>query len=102
MARRQHAAAAVERDELAADPADRRCPAGHAAHRRGAKRDDQRRLDDLPFEIEPHMATLDLVSARPLVQAAFAARLELEMLDGVRDVDLVAINAGCLQRLRET
>ena len=40
------------------------------------------------------MASRDFLLRRPLVHAALAAQLELEMLDGVGDVDLAAVDAG--------
>src|SRR6185312_8516404 len=98
---REHAAAVFERHDLAANPANGSGSAGHAAHRRRAERDDQGRLDELPFERKPHMAPFDLVGVRPLVQAALAAWLEFEMLDGIGDEDLVAVDAGFVERLRE-
>src|SRR6185312_4895728 len=98
---REHAAAVFERHDLAANPADGCGSAGHAAHRRRAERDDQRRLDELPFERKPQMAAFDLVSVGPLVHAALAAWLEFEMLDGICHEDLVTIDAGRVERLRE-
>jgi hypothetical protein len=58
------------------------------------QRHDDGRLDVRQFLVEPVVAGLDLALRRGLVQAPLAARLPLEMLDGVGDVDGVAVDAG--------
>ena len=51
--------------------------------RRCTQRDDDLGSDDRDLLVEPPFALVDLVGIGPLVQAAFAARLVLEMLHGV-------------------
>ncbi len=60
----------------------------------GAEADDHFRLDLLEFGVEPGAAGGDFAGAGLLVDAALAARLPFEMLDGIGDVDVVAIDAG--------
>src|SRR6185437_15127311 len=67
----------------------------------GAHGDDELRLDQVAFEIEPEAAGADLAGIGLLVDAALAPRLEFEMLDGIGDVSGAAIDPGGLQRLVE-
>jgi len=48
--------------------------------------------------IQPPAVVLDLAWCRFLVDAALAALLELEVLDGIGDVDAVPIDAGLRHR----
>src|SRR5262245_54866147 len=66
---------------------------------RRAETDDQRRTDGFELRLEPGTAGDELRHARLLVDASLAARLPFEMLDGVRKVDLRAVDAGLAQRL---
>src|SRR5437016_2478629 len=90
-----------QRKRFAAYLPDGDLPPHQAARRSRAERDDQLRLDDCAFLLEPPFATLDLVGVWLLVQAAFAARLELEVLHRIGDEGLVARNAGIGQCLIE-
>src|SRR5581483_4101747 len=88
-----HEAAALRRDlEVLAD--DGLC-------RRGAEADDDLRLDRLDLALEPLVAGVDLALRGRLVQAPFAARLPLEMLHGVGDVEVLARHIGRLERAVE-
>src|SRR5262249_48718637 len=69
--------------------------------RGGAEADDDPRLDDLAFRVEPGMAGARLTDGRLLVNAPLAALLELEVLDRVGDVDARAIDAGIRERAIE-
>ena len=53
------------------------------------------------LQLQPHLAALDLVCVRPLVQPALAAHLVLEVLDRIGDEDFLARDAGIRQRLVE-
>ena len=62
--------------------------------------------DELGFHqfdlaLQPHIAGLDLADARVLVDAALAAHLVFEVLDGVGDVGRVAAEACLFQRAGE-
>jgi hypothetical protein len=58
-----------------------------------APSDDCRGFHDRPLLVEPPFAALDLVGVGPLVQAALAAHLVLEVLDGVGHEGVVACDA---------
>ena len=58
-------------------------------------------LDDVELRAQPRQAGADLPARGLLVDAALAALLELEVLDGVGDVDLAAVDADGLERLVE-
>jgi len=60
----------------------------------GAEADDHFRLNLFQFGIEPGAAGGDFAGAGSFMEAAFAARLPFEVLDGVGDVDFVAVDAG--------
>lgn len=55
-------------------------------------------FDELYFGFEPGPARFDLRHSRLFVETAFAAFLKLEMLDGVSEVDFLAINPGVGKR----
>src|SRR2546423_33495 len=62
--------------------------------RRRAKTNQQSRPNDSKLGLEPRPAGRDLARVRLLVDPAFAARLPLEVLHRVRDVNLAAIDPG--------
>jgi len=71
-------------------------------HRLGGGRseaDDDARLDDIDLRLQPWPAGIDLRGVRLLVDAPLAARLPLEVLHHIGDVDAAAIDARFLQRL---
>src|SRR2546423_5086390 len=78
--------------ELAAD---------HCLRGGRAEADDDVRLDRGDFALEPLVAGVDLALGRRLVKAPLAARLPLEVLYGVRYVDVVALHSGGLERAVE-
>ena len=63
--------------------------------------DDDVRLHRLDLAFDPLVAGVDLALRRGLVQAALAAQLPFEMLDGIGDVEMLAVDAGGLERLIE-
>src|SRR3982751_1274361 len=88
-------------DELAALDRDLEVLADHRLRRGRAERDDDVRLDRLDLALEPLMAGVDLALRRGLVKAPLAAQLPLEVLDRVRHVEMLAIDARGLQRAVE-
>src|SRR5207245_2830257 len=66
-----------------------------------AKADDRARLDQFNLGVQPRPACGDLAGVRLLVNPALAARLPFEMLDDVRHVHALAIDAGVFERLVE-
>src|SRR5258705_12701863 len=66
--------------------------------RRRAKAHDRPRLDELDLDVEPRPAGGDLAGPRLLVNPALAARLPFEMLDHVRHVNALAVDAGFFER----
>ncbi len=77
---------------------DRKGFAGEGQDRRGAERDDELGVHEFQLLVEPPAIVPDLACRRLLVDAALAALLELEVLDGVGDVDAVPIDAGVRHR----
>lgn len=70
--------------------------------RRGrAQRDDHAWLNELHFRFQPRLARFDLPRRRLRVNALLAARLKLEMFDGVGDVRFAAIDADLVEKLVE-
>ena len=68
-------------------------PRSHQLARRGrAEGDQRRRIDQLDLALEPVQAGRGLLLRRRLVDPALAAQLELEVLDGVGDVDRRALD----------
>ncbi len=65
----------------------------------GAQRHDGCRFDEAPLHVEPHLAALDLMVVRPLVQAPFAAQLMFEVLHRIGHKDFGASNPGFRERL---
>ena len=72
---------------LAARARDGRRAAGERAGGGRAERDGELRLEQAKLVVEPPAAGLDLGIVRLLVDAALAARLELEVLHGIGDID---------------
>jgi len=68
--------------------------AQEALGRGGAERHDHLGLDELLFELDPKAAGRDFAGIGPLVQPAFAALGEFEVLDCVGDIGRIAVNAG--------
>src|SRR3954465_4476990 len=64
---------------------------------RRAQGDDYIGLDELQFSLQPLMTGGNLHLIRFLVDATFAARFELEVLDGVRYVSRLAIDPSISQ-----
>src|SRR2546427_151940 len=73
--------------------------AEQTARRRGAERDNGRRLHERAFAIEPNLAALDLVGVQTLVQATLPAHLMLEMLHRIGGENLGAPNSRCRRRV---
>jgi hypothetical protein len=65
---------------------------------RGAERHDDGGLRPRKLRFEPRMACGDVPLQRRLVDAPLAARLEKEMLDGVRHVDAVGCDARFVEQ----
>jgi hypothetical protein len=60
----------------------------HSAKRARAERDNERRVDQGEFPVQPPTAVIDLARARRLMDASFSTRDELEMLDRICEVAL--------------
>src|SRR5438093_10521924 len=69
--------------------------------RRGAEADDGARLDELDLDIQPGAAGRNLGRVGLLMNPALAARLPLEVLHDVGDVDRSAIDARSFERAIE-
>src|SRR5262249_13547092 len=82
---------AVFLKDAPANGCDRHGAVEQAARGGGSERDDELRFDQRALEIVPPSAALDLIGIRPLVQPAFSALLELEMLHRIGDEYLRAI-----------
>src|SRR5438270_8271664 len=80
-------------DELGALDRNAALRSDHCLGRRRSEADDRARLDHADIRFEPWAAGCDLGGVRLLMDAAFAARLPFEMLDDVRNVDGLAIDA---------
>ena len=98
-----------QRDELGEVGVDRPAPVAPdpdvRAEQRlrggGAEADQRLRLDDLDLGLEPREAGRHLPAIGLLVDPALAPELVAEMLDRVRDVDVLAGDAGPLEALVE-
>src|SRR3954468_9659984 len=73
--------------------------ADHRLRRRRAEADDDMRLHGGDLAFEPLVTGIDLALRRRLVKASLAAQLPLEVLHGVGDVEMLAIDAGLAERL---
>src|SRR6185295_13522340 len=91
--RRRHELAALDRHlELSAEQGLRgRRPQAH----------ERFRLHNRQLVVYPRTAGVDLALTRLLVDAAFPARFPLEVLDDIRDVDGLPIDAGFFERTVE-
>src|SRR5205823_12413625 len=69
--------------------------------RRRSQTDHRERFDDRELDVEPRTTRGDVRWPRFLVYAPFAARLPVEVLDDIRDVDVLTIDAGCFERAIE-
>lgn len=69
----------------------------------GAEADDDLRFDKRDLVLEPREARAHFAGARRLVQSSRTARVArpFEVLDGIRHVDVVAVDTGCVQRAVE-
>ena len=79
-------------------PRDRKRLAGEGQDRRGAERDHELGVHELQLLFQPPAVVLDLACRRFLVDAALSALLELEVLDGIGDVNAVSVDAGLRHR----
>src|SRR5688572_33460881 len=84
-------------DELPAGERDLEVLADHRTRRCGAHRDDDVRLYRVDLALEPLVAGVDLALRRRLVQTPLAAQLPFEVLDGVGDVEVRAIDPRRLE-----
>ena len=75
--------------------------AGQRLGRRRAQGDDKSGSYEFPLPIQPPSAMRDFARVGTLVDSAFAARAVLEVLDGIRDEDVLTINAGGLANVVE-
>src|SRR5690348_2483553 len=101
MDRRGHALGEVRLEPLAALLRDAELLAEERLRRRRAEADEHRRLHDRELRLEPGAAGHLLGPARLRVDAPLPARLPLEVLDRVRDVDLPAVDPREIERLVE-
>ena len=72
-------------------------PTHERAGRERAKSDDESRLDQHQFLVEPPMAFFHFVPVRTFVKAPFAALLMLEMFYGVSHIDRTAVEPCLFQ-----
>src|SRR5947199_2336107 len=89
----------ARRREVAAILRDPERVAEDRAGRRGAEADENLRLDQGQLGVEPRTTSLELVRPWRLMDSALAALLELEVLDRVGDVELLALETRFGQRL---
>src|SRR5947209_3797020 len=91
----------AQRHQAAARSRNGRVASGQRARRSRPECDGEPRLDEVELFVQPPAARLNLVVIRLLMDAPLAARLELEVLHGIRDVDARAIDAGFGKRALE-
>jgi len=72
---------------------DRKRLAGESQNGCSTQRYDEFWMHEPEFLIQPPSIVLDLAHRRFLVDASLAALLELEMLDGVGDIDTIPVDA---------
>lgn len=96
---RRHCEQSLEHAAAVGHQAKRRSKEG--LRRGGAERDDERGADNLDLRFEPRVTGSDFDRARLSVNAALAANDELEVLDGVSDVDVALRQPGCFHGLVE-
>src|SRR5438105_8353415 len=99
MDRRDHDAATRGLHGAATFLGDAKSLAHDRLRGRGAEADDDLRLDEANFLLEPGMARSDLGVVRLLVDAtrALLAPLPLEVLHGIRDVHVAALDPRFLE-----
>src|SRR6185295_6277915 len=93
--------AVAQRHQLSARARDRLVAAGQRPRRGRAERHRDLRLEKTQLVLQPPVTGFDLVGVRLLVNAPLAARLEFEVLHGIRDVDAGAVDAGLGERAVE-
>ncbi len=91
-----HIARIIVEPRLASRLADRDSLARQRHRRRRTERHDQARVDEFQLLHQPPAVMLQLARRGLLMDAPFPTLLELEMLHGIGDVDLVAIDPGLL------
>ena len=96
--RRMGAGSVHRLDDVSAILLDRSRLAEDGTRSGRTQRNDQLRFDHLELALQPVTACGDLHFIRFLVNTALAARLELEMLDCVRYVSQLAVDAGFDER----
>ena len=101
MHRRHHRWKAGPLHELGALHAHAEVAAEQRLGRGRTQQDQQVRLHHCDFAIQPGTTGIDLRGIRLLVQAPLALGLPFEVLDGVRDIDTLAVDARLLERLVE-
>src|SRR5205085_3549452 len=101
MHRRDDVLGEIRFDQLSALPRDPEVAPEQRLSRSRAQTDQHARLDHVELGLQPGPAGGDLRPVRLLVDAALAARLPLEVLDDVGDVDLAPIDARVVERLVE-
>ena len=98
---RDHARRVRRRDELAAMLREPERRSQQRLRGRRAQRDHELRLDRLDLFEQPRLARAHLDALGRGVDAPFAAPHELEVLDGVGDVDVVRRDAGRVHRVAQ-
>ena len=101
MERREHVRRERALDELPALHRDLEVARDDRLRRGGAQRHDHMGLNVFNFFFQPLVACIDLALRRGLVQPPLAAQLPLEVLHRVGDVEVLAIDAGRLERAVE-
>ncbi|GEN15824.1 hypothetical protein NCH01_22550 [Neoasaia chiangmaiensis] len=94
-------AAVIKGDGTAAFPADRDGPTQDGCGGCDAEHDKDLRLDEAPLGRQPGETGAHFIGVRFLMDTAAAARRELEVFDGIRDVACVAGDAGSGEYLIE-
>ena len=79
---------------------DAELPPEERLRSRRTETDEHARLDDRELGVEPRPARGELGGVRLVVDTTLAARLPLEVLHRIRDVHLVAIDTGFVERSR--
>lgn len=86
-------------EEFTAVPGEPEIVSEHGLGRRGAHADENFGLDHENFGMKPWPAGFDLATSRLLVQSTLAARLPTKVLDGIRNVHLVARYTSLVERI---
>jgi len=77
---------------------DRKGFAGECQDRGGPECDHELGVHEFQLPVQPPAVVPDLACRRLLVDAALSALLELEVLDGIGDVDVASVEAGVRHR----